>query len=339
MLERLLTLLLSAFVSTGAAYAGAAFAPVAGMARAAACHRAGLCPGLILRPAPGLAAPAPRRGRAAVVMMAKKKLTETQRKALEALEAFEAVTRVAVQEEGPSEEDLEKEREKERKKEEKRLKKLAKKGLDPSAEAAQAGASDDDDADEAPKANGAQIAKAAPAVAKETTVKVEATFAAGDDLDFLGLDDDGGKPKMSKKKLGKTDKKAVEEQYADESGKSEDSAAAEAADALKDKTPKGRPSAGRVRIDTNVQPGYVRLALEKVTVNFKNQDVLTDATWQVQTGDRVGLVGANGGGKTTQLRILAGELEPTRCWTRCRRFKRQPITKASRPSRHGRSAS
>jgi hypothetical protein len=44
-------------------------------------------------------------------MMAKKKLTETQRKALEALEAFEAVTRVAVQEEGPSEEELEKERE------------------------------------------------------------------------------------------------------------------------------------------------------------------------------------------------------------------------------------
>jgi ATP-binding cassette, subfamily F, member 3 len=74
-----------------------------------------------------------------------------------------------------------------------------------------------------------------------------------------------------------------------------DAAAAEAADALKEKAQKGRPSAGRVRIDTNVQPGYVRLALEKVTVNFKNQDVLTDATWQVQTGDRVGLVGANGG--------------------------------------------
>ena len=26
----------------------------------------------------------------------------------------------------------------------------------------------------------------------------------------------------------------------------------------------------------------------------------------MQTGDRVGLVGANGGGKTTQLRILSG---------------------------------
>jgi hypothetical protein len=60
-------------------------------------------------------------------------------------------------------------------------------------------------------------------------------------------------------------------------------AARKAADGetLEAKAKKGRPSAARVKIDSNVQPGYVRLALEKVSVIFKNQEVLKDASWQV----------------------------------------------------------
>ncbi|MEO0326730.1 MAG: hypothetical protein AAF447_27555, partial [Myxococcota bacterium] len=38
------------------------------------------------------------------------------------------------------------------------------------------------------------------------------------------------------------------------------------------------------------------LRLETIGMVFKNTEVLRDATWGVQTGDRVGLVGANGGG-------------------------------------------
>ncbi|KAL7537349.1 hypothetical protein ACHAXR_007755 [Thalassiosira sp. AJA248-18] len=59
------------------------------------------------------------------------------------------------------------------------------------------------------------------------------------------------------------------------------------------------------------QPDYSALRLENIAITFRDQPVLKSATWGVQTGDRIGLVGANGAGKTTQLRIMAGELEPT----------------------------
>jgi ATP-binding cassette subfamily F protein 3 len=53
------------------------------------------------------------------------------------------------------------------------------------------------------------------------------------------------------------------------------------------------------------------MALEGVGLMYGNQVVLKDASFSVTTGERIGLVGPNGGGKTTQLRILAGEVEAT----------------------------
>lgn len=63
---------------------------------------------------------------------------------------------------------------------------------------------------------------------------------------------------------------------------------------LEAKVRKSRPPP-RVRISSSSQPGYVSLRLDGVAVTFRNQEVIKDATWEVKTGDRLGLVGPNGG--------------------------------------------
>lgn len=40
-------------------------------------------------------------------------------------------------------------------------------------------------------------------------------------------------------------------------------------------------------------------------------EALKDVSWEVKSGERLGLVGANGSGKTTQFKIIMGEIEPT----------------------------
>lgn len=51
------------------------------------------------------------------------------------------------------------------------------------------------------------------------------------------------------------------------------------------------------------------IKLENVSITFKNQQVLKDVSWDVKKGEKVGLVGVNGAGKTTQLQIITGALQ------------------------------
>jgi ATP-binding cassette subfamily F protein uup len=54
--------------------------------------------------------------------------------------------------------------------------------------------------------------------------------------------------------------------------------------------------------------GKTVIELEDVSVSAGQRALLEDVTWQLGPGDRVGIVGVNGTGKTTLLRLLSGQL-------------------------------
>lgn len=179
------------------------------------------------------------------------------------------------------------------------------------------------------------------ASAKQMTKK-EKMLAKALELDMLDAvaapqADEDEKPQLSKKELkalkkkeekmaakmaAKAKKKAEKfEQVADDDAINADAGASDPVAAPEVPTEKGKPTLEdkirkerpppRIRVMESSQPGFVSLRMENIGITFRNQEVLKDVTWGVQSGERIGLVGKNGAGKTTQLRIMANELEPT----------------------------
>ena len=52
------------------------------------------------------------------------------------------------------------------------------------------------------------------------------------------------------------------------------------------------------------------IELQSLGKSFGEHEVLRDVTASVEKGDRIGIIGANGTGKTTLLRILCGQSQP-----------------------------
>ncbi|CAL9054695.1 ABC transporter F family member 5 isoform X2 [Musa acuminata AAA Group] len=67
---------------------------------------------------------------------------------------------------------------------------------------------------------------------------------------------------------------------------------------------------GRKRSSTGASSVSSGVRLENISKTFKGVTLLKDVSWEVKKGEKVGLVGVNGAGKTTQLRIIAGLEEP-----------------------------
>ena len=52
------------------------------------------------------------------------------------------------------------------------------------------------------------------------------------------------------------------------------------------------------------------LNVHNLSISFQGDDLFNNITYRVGTKDRIGLIGKNGAGKSTMLKILSKEMEP-----------------------------
>src|SRR5246500_186194 len=74
-----------------------------------------------------------------------------------------------------------------------------------------------------------------------------------------------------------------------------------------------RDQVGQVRLEvaTGGQSGKIVAALENVTMRYGERVLIDKFTTTVLRGDKIGLIGPNGCGKTTLLKLILGQLKPT----------------------------
>ena len=53
------------------------------------------------------------------------------------------------------------------------------------------------------------------------------------------------------------------------------------------------------------------VSCQNVCLSFAQRDILKNVNFNIEKGDRIGLIGPNGSGKTTLFRLLTGQLETT----------------------------
>lgn len=60
-----------------------------------------------------------------------------------------------------------------------------------------------------------------------------------------------------------------------------------------------------------IDHNHTILKLENVSFSFVNEEVIKNVSFAVHKGDYLGIIGPNGGGKTTLLKLMLGLLKPT----------------------------
>ena len=87
-----------------------------------------------------------------------------------------------------------------------------------------------------------------------------------------------------------------------------------ALEALREERRQRRGRTGRVelKLEEGELSGQLVFEAEHVDFSFGDTPVIKDFSVRIMRGDRIGIVGPNGAGKSTLIRLLLGELSPTR---------------------------
>ena len=57
------------------------------------------------------------------------------------------------------------------------------------------------------------------------------------------------------------------------------------------------------------------IEIESLSAGYENNIVLNDISFRVGMNDFIGVIGPNGGGKTTLLKVILGQIQPGISWT------------------------
>ena len=83
------------------------------------------------------------------------------------------------------------------------------------------------------------------------------------------------------------------------------------AEAAKDARPQRAERTARLTAEASIT-GKTLLELRNVTIEFADRTLIKDLDLTIQAGERIGIVGRNGTGKTTLLRTILGDVSPSR---------------------------
>jgi ATP-binding cassette subfamily F protein uup len=83
-------------------------------------------------------------------------------------------------------------------------------------------------------------------------------------------------------------------------------------EALREERRHRRETVGKVKmqLDTGEKSGKIVIEAQHITKSFGDKPIIKDFSTTVMRGDRIGIIGPNGVGKSTLIKILLGELPP-----------------------------